>query len=175
VFSLDVQLVLHWGEGVATESETAAHVHSAAPHHVAPFITAPGGTDWLLIAVGILLILMVVGIGVFYLKLHALPEHMAHRGQKVQYEIVAVLALIALFTHNHAFWIVGLLLALVPIPDFSTPLSSIANSLDRMAERPGAGARPTSEGPVSEQLTVATPPPVAPRAPAGNRADGKDA
>ncbi|WP_225612612.1 hypothetical protein [Paracoccus sp. PAR01] len=86
-----------------------------------------------MIVTGIFLVVAVVGIGVFYFRLHALPEHMAHRGQKVQFEIVAVLALIALFTHNHAFWIAGLLLAMIPVPDFSTPLSSMAQSLGRMA------------------------------------------
>jgi hypothetical protein len=105
--------------------------------HLPPFITAPGETDVLFIAMAILVLLGVIGIGVFYFKLHALPEHMAHRGQKVQLEIVAVLALIALFTHNHAFWIAGLLLALIPLPDFMTPLTSIARSLDRIAASAG--------------------------------------
>lgn len=121
---------------MATGTETATLLHPEAVHHLPPFITPPGATDWWLVAMGIFLLAMVVGIGVFYLKLHALPEHMAHRGQKVQYEIVAVLALIALFTHNHAFWIVGLLLAMIPIPDFATPLASMARSLGRMAGGP---------------------------------------
>jgi hypothetical protein len=120
---------------VATGSETAALLHPEAVQHLPPFVALPGATDWLMVGMGIFLLLMIVALGVFYLKLHALPEHMAHRGQKVQYEIVAVLALIALFTHNHAFWIVGLLLALIPIPDLSTPLSSMAQSLGRMAGR----------------------------------------
>jgi hypothetical protein len=126
---------------VDTGTETAGMLHSAAVHHLPPFITPPGETDWLLVGVGIFLVAAVVGIGVFYFKLHALPEHMAHRGQKVQFEIVAVLALIALFTHNHAFWIAGLLLALVPLPDFTTPLTSMAQSLGRMAGRGEPAAR----------------------------------
>ena len=106
-----------------------------------PFVTAPGETDVLFVAMAIFVVLAVIGIGVFYFKLHALPEQMAHRGQKVQFEIVAVLALLALFTHNHAFWIAGLLLALIPLPDFTTPLSSIARSLERIAASAGpAGA-----------------------------------
>jgi hypothetical protein len=120
---------------VATANGTTASQHPAAADHLPPFITSPGETDWLLVGVGIFLIAAVIGIGVFYFKLHALPEHMAHRGQKVQFELVAVLALIALFTHNHAFWIAGLLLALVPLPDFTTPLTSMAQSLGRMAGR----------------------------------------
>ena len=48
-------------------------------------------------------------------------------------EIVAVLALISLFTHNHLFWIAGLLLALIDLPDFSSPMSSIAQSLEKLS------------------------------------------
>jgi hypothetical protein len=108
-------------------------IHPAAIHHLPPFVTAPGETDVLLVAMAIFLLVAVIGIGLVYFKLHALPEQLAHRGQKVQFQLVAVLALLALFTHNHAFWIAGLLLALVPLPDFTTPLSSIATSLERIA------------------------------------------
>ena len=74
-------------------------------------------------------------LGVLYLRLHALPEHIAHRTGKVQLQIVAVLGLLALFTHNHVYWIAGLLLALIPLPDFSTPLAGMATSLAKMADR----------------------------------------
>ena len=74
-------------------------------------------------------------LGVLYLRLHALPEHIAHRTGKVQLQIVAVLGLLALFTHNHVYWIAGLLLALIPLPDFSTPLAGMAASLAKMADR----------------------------------------
>jgi hypothetical protein len=110
-------------------------MHPLAAHHLPPFIASPGETDVLLVATGIILVFAVIGIGVLYFKLHALPEHMAHRGQKIQFEIVAVLCLIALFTHNHAFWIAGLLLAIIPLPDFTSPLTSMAQSLGRMAGR----------------------------------------
>jgi hypothetical protein len=116
--------------------------HPIAAHHLPPFITSPGETDVLMLASGVLLLLAVVGIGVFYFKLHALPEHMAHRGQKIQFEIVAVLCLIALFTHNHAFWIAGLLLAIIPLPDFTSPLTSMAQSLGRMAGRDAPAVAP---------------------------------
>ena len=58
---------------------------------------------------------------------------MAHKSQKLQFEIVAVLCLLALFTHVHIFWIAGLLVALIDLPDFSAPLSSIANSVEKIA------------------------------------------
>jgi hypothetical protein len=84
---------------------------------------------------------------------------MAHRGQKLQFEIVAVLALIALFTHNHAFWIAGLLLALVPLPDFSTPLTSIARSLGRMAGGDAASGPPPPDATPSDPPAAAAPEP----------------
>jgi hypothetical protein len=115
-------------------SEQAAEgLHPLATEHFPIFLTPPGETDVLLVVVAIFLVAAVVGIGVFYFKLHSLPEQMAHRGQKVQFEIVAVLGLLSLFTHNHLFWIAGLLLAFVPLPDFSTPLTSMAQSLGKIA------------------------------------------
>ena len=104
------------------------------PHHLPFYIAKPGETDVLMIAMGVFLVLAVLGIGNLYLHLHSLPERMAHKGQKLQFEIVAVLGLISLFTHSHIFWIAGLLLALVDLPDFSTPLSSIAGSVERIAD-----------------------------------------
>jgi hypothetical protein len=105
-----------------------------APHHL-PFYLAPGsGTDTLMVVMGIFLIGTILWIGTLYWKLHSLPERMAHKSQKLQFEIVAVLGLLALFTHIHLFWIAGLLLALVDLPDFGTPLRSIAGSVERIAD-----------------------------------------
>lgn len=108
--------------------------HPLAIEHLPVFVTAPGQTDWLFNAVLVFLLVAVLLIGAFYFRLHALPEQMAH-GKKVQMEIVAVLALISLFTHNHLFWIAGLLLALIDLPDFSSPLTSVARSLEKMSGR----------------------------------------
>ena len=71
---------------------------------------------------------------VLYFNLHHLPEHFAGRTKKAQLEIVAVLAILAMFTHEHIFWIAALLLALVELPDFSTPINSMAQSLQRLAQ-----------------------------------------
>jgi hypothetical protein len=54
------------------ESCVSDSIHPSAPHDLPGFITA----------------------------LHSLPEQMAHKSQKLQFEIVAVLGLLALFTHN---------------------------------------------------------------------------
>lgn len=125
-------------------------LHPMTPHHLPFYIAKPGETDVLMIVMGVFLILAVLGVGNIYLRLHSLPERMAHKGQKLQFEIVAVLGLISLFTHMHIFWIAGLLLALVDLPDFSTPLTSIAGSVERIAD----SESPPAEPPV-EETTVA--------------------
>jgi hypothetical protein len=108
-------------------------LHPAAPEHLPGFITAPGDTDALMVVVGIILIGAVLMVGIFYLHLHTMPERMAHKSQKLQFEIVAVLGLLALFTHNHLFWVIGLFLAMIDLPDFSTPLRRIAGSVEKIA------------------------------------------
>jgi hypothetical protein len=134
----------------------SSSINPAAPHHLPPFITAPGETDILFTVMVVVVMVAIVLIGTFYFRLHALPEHMSHRGEKIQYEIVAVLALLSLFTHNHVYWIAGLLLALVKIPDFSTPLTRIADSLTRIADR----REPEPEQPLPYLKPLAPPLPV---------------
>ena len=66
---------------------------------------------------------------------------MAHKSEKLQFEIVAILGLLALFTHIHLFWVAGLLLAMIDIPDFGTPLRKIAGSVEKIAHaKPDVGA-----------------------------------
>jgi hypothetical protein len=94
-----------------------------------------------MVGMAVFLGLAVVSFGVLYFRLHSLPEQIAHKGQKVQFEIVAILGLISLFTHMHIFWIAGLLLAFIDLPDFGGFLGRIAGSVERMAGvKPGAGA-----------------------------------
>jgi hypothetical protein len=119
----------------------ADSLHPAATHHLPSFITAPGETDVLMVIMAVILLLAVLGFGILFLRLHTLPERMAHKGHKIQFEIVAVLGLIALFTHMHIFWIAGLILALIDIPDFGNALRRIAGSTEKMAGmKPGEGA-----------------------------------
>jgi hypothetical protein len=125
-------------------------LHAMTPHHLPFYIAKPGETDVLMIVMGVFLVLAVLGIGNLYLRLHSLPEQMAHKSQKLQFEIVAVLGLLSLFTHIHLFWIAGLLLALVDLPDFSTPLSSIAGSVERIADN----EKPPTDSPVDETAAV---------------------
>jgi len=111
----------------------ADSLNPAAPHHLPIFITAPGNTDVLMVVTAIILVLCVVGFGVLFLRLHTLPERLAHKSQKIQFEIVAVLGLLALFTHIHAFWVAGLLLALIDFPDFGSFMGRIAGSVEKIA------------------------------------------
>jgi hypothetical protein len=119
----------------------ATSPHPAAPHQLPAFLPGPDGSDPFLVGMGIFLVLAVLGVGILFLRLHTLPERIAHRSQKLQFEIVAVLGLLALFTHIHAFWVAGLVLALVDLPDFGTPLRRIAGSLEKLAGiPPGEGS-----------------------------------
>src|SRR5262245_62068118 len=108
-------------------------LHPAATQHLPSFITSPGETDWLMVIMAVILVFAVLMFGVLFFWLHSLPERMAHRSHKLQMELVAVLCLISLFTHMHIFWIGGLLLALIDLPDFGTPLGRIATSAEKIA------------------------------------------
>ena len=113
----------------------AESIHPAAPHHLPSFITAPGDTDMLMVLTTVLLTVGVMAFGVLFFRLHTLPERIAHRSKKIQFEVVAILGLIALITHMHIFWIAGLLLAVIDIPDFGTSLNRIAGSAERIADQ----------------------------------------
>jgi hypothetical protein len=120
--------------------------HPVAPHHLPSFITAPGETDVLMVAMAVILLASVLGFGILFLTLHTLPERIAHKSHKLQFEIVAVLGLLALFTHMHIFWVAGLLLALIDFPDFGGWLGRIAGSVERIADSQSNGpAKPSLE------------------------------
>lgn len=120
--------------------------HSAAVEHMPVFITAPGSTDVLMVVTALILAVSVIAFGVLFLRLHTLPERVAHKGHKIQFEIVAILGLLALFTHMHVFWVAGLLLAFIDIPDFGSFLGRIAGSVERLAGlKFGAGAEAADE------------------------------
>jgi hypothetical protein len=106
----------------------------AAAQHLPWFITAPGQTDILFVITTILVVGTVAILGVLFFWLHSLPERLGHK--KLQFEIVAVLGLLSLFTHNHVFWVIGLLLALIELPDFMTPWRRMAGALEKLAGVP---------------------------------------
>jgi hypothetical protein len=134
-------------------------LHPMTPHHLPFYVVKPGETDIWMIVMGVFLIAAVLGVGNIYLRLHSLPERMAHKSQKLQFEIVAVLGLLALFTHIHLFWIAALLLALIDLPDFGTPLRSIAGSVEKIADSTEGAAKP------EESSEKAGPPAIVPGKP----------
>lgn len=137
---LALSLTLASAPSFAADAPTTQSPHPAASEHPPFFITAPGDTDVLMVVMAITLAIAVVGFGILFLRLHTLPERVAHKGHKIQFEIVAILGLIALFTHMHIFWVAGLLLAFIDIPDFGGFLGRIAGSVERIAGvKPGAG------------------------------------
>jgi hypothetical protein len=143
---LAVLLTLVSAPSFAADTPATRLLHPAATQHLPMFITPPGQTDVLMVVMAITLAVAVVGFGILFLRLHTLPERVAHKGHKIQFEIVAILGLIALFTHMHIFWVIGLLLAFIDIPDFGGFLGRIAGSVERMAGvKPGAGADGVAE------------------------------
>ena len=110
----------------------SGELHPLAPHTLPPFVGAADGSDPLFSAIIFIVILAVLGVGVFYLKLHAIPEQLAHKHGNPQSQLIMVLALLALFTHNNIFWVAALILALLKLPDFLTPINSISDSLKKL-------------------------------------------
>lgn len=110
-------------------------IHALAPEHIPGFLASAEGSDPLFTFVAVFLLATILGIGALYFTLHALPEHMAHESNSTQFQVVGILALLALFTHNNLFWVAALLLAAFHIPDFLSPLRSIADSLEAMRKK----------------------------------------
>jgi hypothetical protein len=134
----------------------AESINPAATHHLPSFITPPGETDVLMVIMTIFLAGAVLAFGLLFLRLHTLPERMAHKSQKLQFEIVAVLGLIALFTHMHIFWVIGLILAFIEFPDFGTPLRRIAGSTEKIAGiKPGEGAAEITSDAAPDEWAIA--------------------
>ena len=115
----------------------AAAINPAAPEHLPSYIVAADGSDFLFTVMTVFTVLLILGIGILYLTLHAMPEKLAHKSNHTQMQVVGILALLALFTHNNLFWVIALLVAAFRPPDFMTPLTSIADSLASMAGKKG--------------------------------------
>jgi hypothetical protein len=128
----------------------SADAHSLALEHLPWFITAPGESDLLFTLTTIVVVASVVVFGVLFFWLHSLPERMGHR--KLQFEVVAVLGLLALFTHIHAFWVAGLLLALIDLPDIMSPLRRMAAAAETMAGTGGAPPENSDQGPAPQAM-----------------------
>lgn len=131
-------------------------MHDDAVPHLPPFIPGPGEVDALFWVALVILVLAAAGLGSLYLVLHSLPERIAHAGQKAQFQLVAVLGLIALFTHERLFWIAALLLALVRLPDIGGTMARVNQSLARIASV--AEERSSPRAPATAPSIEAPPP-----------------
>lgn len=107
--------------------------HPAAPHHLPGYIPGPDGSDPLFTIIVVSMLILFLAAGVIYFKLHSLPEHMGEKANSTQLQLISILAILALFTHNNAFWVLALLIAAVRLPDYLTPLETIAKSLAKIA------------------------------------------
>ncbi len=108
---------------------TTPEVHPMAAGHIPSYVVAADGSDFLFSFMAVFTVVMVLLIGVAYFSLHALPERMAHKSNHPQFQLVGILALLALFTHNNVFWIAAILIAGFQIPDLVSPLRAIADAI----------------------------------------------
>lgn len=143
-----------------------SEMHPAAPHHLPKFLPGPDGGDPLFTVVVVSILIIIMAVGVMYFKLHALPERLGEKHNSAQLQLISVLAVLALFTHNNVFWVLALLIAVVRIPDFLTPLQTIANSLAKMSSQNG-GAESLKETTTQQSQPTKSPPPA--KAPAQRR------
>jgi hypothetical protein len=97
------------------------------------FITAPGEPDVLFNVTLVFVVGCIILTGVVFLTIHSLPDRMAHKSKKVLLDLIALLCLLALLTHEHLFWFIAIVLAFIDIPDFLTPVNRIAKSVETMA------------------------------------------
>ncbi len=111
----------------------SADIHPMATGHIPSYVTQADGSDYLFTFMVIFTVGLVVLIGVAYFTLHSIPEKMAHENNHPQFQLVGILALLALFTHNGIFWIAAILVAGFQFPDFAAPLRSIADAIRSLA------------------------------------------
>jgi hypothetical protein len=129
-----------------------------ATTHLPFFITAPGDTDVLFNVTLVFVVACIVLTGVVFLTIHSLPERMAHKSKKVLLDLIALLCLLALLTHEHLFWFIAIVLAFIDIPDFLTPVTRIAKSVETMAGQE-VGDKPEDRSASPEAATAGQPRP----------------
>ncbi len=112
-----------------------ADIHPMAPEHLPRYFAGADGSDHLFTVMIFFVVGIILILGVAYFTLHAMPERMAHKGNSTQLQLISLLAMLALFTHNNIFWVVALVLAAFRPPDIVTPLNSIAQTLQNLAGR----------------------------------------
>lgn len=109
--------------------------HPMAPDHLPGYFAAADGSDSLFTIMIFFVLIVILLIGIAYFTLHSLPERMAHHGNSTQLQLISILCMLALFTHNNVFWVGALVLAAFRPPDLLGPLRSMAASLQSLANR----------------------------------------
>ena len=128
-----------------------SELHPLATGHIPSYVVAADGSDYLFNFMVIFTVVLIVLIGVAYFTLHAVPEKMAHNSNHPQFQLVGILALLALFTHNGLFWVAAVLVAGFQIPDIGAPLRAIADAIRQLAPITIAPARAEPMGePIKE-------------------------
>ncbi|WP_348539078.1 hypothetical protein [Ruegeria sp. R8_1] len=108
---------------------TAADLHPMATGHIPHYVVQADGSDYLLTFMFVFTVGVIILIGVGYFTLHSIPEKIAHESNHPQFQLVGILALLALFTHNGLFWIAAILVAGFQFPDVGAPLRAIADAI----------------------------------------------
>ncbi len=135
-------------------------LHPLATGHIPDYVVAADGSDYLFTFMVFFTVGLILLIGIGYFTLHAIPEKMAHESNHSQFQIVGILALLALFTHNNIFWVLAILVAGFRFPDYLSPMESIAQSLARLA-----GFKPSESDYATEPVEEAPAEAVAEHAP----------
>lgn len=116
---------------------TPAELHPMATGHIPSYVTQADGSDFLLTFMFVFTVLVIVLIGVGYFTLHSIPEKIAHESNHPQFQLVGILALLALFTHNGLFWVAAILVAGFQFPDVAAPLRAIADAIRSLGNQRG--------------------------------------
>ncbi len=134
---------------------TGADTHPMATGHIPSYVTQADGSDFLFTFMVVFTVGVILLIGVAYFTLHSIPEKMAHENNHPQFQLVGILALLALFTHNGIFWIAAILVAGFQFPDFAAPLRAIADAIRSLA--PGGARQVSPETPAEPTGTPTEP------------------
>nr|WP_321254951.1 hypothetical protein [uncultured Ruegeria sp.] len=119
-----------------------------ATGHIPSYVTQADGSDFLFTFMLVFTVVVIVLLGVAYFTLHSIPEKIAHQSNHPQFQLVGILALLALFTHNGLFWVAAILVAGFQFPDFAAPLRGIADAIQSLA--PQRAPEPPAPQPAQE-------------------------
>ncbi len=131
---------------------STADLHPMATGHIPSYVAQADGSDFLLTFMFIFTVLVIVLIGVGYFTLHSIPEKIAHESNHPQFQLVGILALLALFTHNGLFWVAAILVAGFQFPDVAAPLRAISDAIRSLgAQNQQAAAKEPDPQPAPQE------------------------